>query len=143
MIHRNKWLVAIVVVTALAGWAIGFADAGDSTDPLITLSYLEMRLAALDGSSPSDGTSAFAVLNVQAGQVLTLGGSAEAILRSGRATAFVSDRGGLADVTAGRDLTAGETIPANHLIICPLSDGRGFRFASDSWVMVRGAYTLQ
>lgn len=137
---KALWIIAGVII-ALFGFA--FADAGDTTDPLITLSYLEMRLSSLDTASDGSGAATFAVFKVEAGQELILGASSEAILRSGKAVAVASARGGLADVTTGIDLTEGTIVPTNHLIICPLADGRGFRFQTESWIMVKGGYSLQ
>ncbi|OPL07383.1 MAG: hypothetical protein AVO33_05615 [delta proteobacterium ML8_F1] len=117
----------------------------DTEDPLITLSYLEMRLKELvstGGDAPAD-SGTFEVLEVAEGMSLTLGGGTEAILRAGEARAFVSPKGGIADVTAGRDIGMNEMIPANHHLVNPVADGRGFVFMSRSFVMIRGTYTLQ
>jgi hypothetical protein len=143
----NKSVVIMAIVLLASGAVISaYAEGGDSTDPLITLSYLEMRLEDISvpegvGESVSVGAT-FDVVQVFDGETLTLGKSAEVILRSGKATAFVSERGGLADVTSGIDILKDETIPTNHLIISPLDDGRGFIFHSESWVMVKGDYRI-
>ena len=136
-----KIVMMAIILLGTAMMFSTFAESGDATDPLITLSYLDMRLDEI--TAPSGGGATFNVIQVFDGETLTLGGSAEAILRSGKATAFVSARGGLADVTSGRDLQQGETVPTNHLIICPLDDGRGFEFHSEAWVMVKGDYQIR
>jgi hypothetical protein len=66
------------------------------------------------------------------------------ILRSGIASAVDSGMGGLADVTAGKDIRHGENISQNHLLIVPRDDGRGVRAENNNVVlMVRGGYTIQ
>lgn len=86
----------------------------------------------------------FTTINVAYNQVLTLDNGAEAILRNGNAVIVAEGNVGLVDMTAGRDIRAGESVPRNHLLIAPRTDGRGLRFTSESsWVMVRGSFTLE
>jgi hypothetical protein len=75
------------------------------------------------------------------GQTLIIENGTEIILRSGAAV-VVAGPNGLTDATAGADILNGETVRRNHMIIAPATDGRGIRFTADSWIMVRGAYTL-
>lgn len=103
---------------------------GSAGDPLITRSYLEQYVG-------------IQVVEMSAGQRLTAEAGAEIILRAGRATAVDGPRGGLADVTAGRDLRSGQEISQNHLLIVPRSDGRGVRAVTDVVLMVRGVFTLE
>jgi hypothetical protein len=63
----------------------------------------------------------------------------EMILRGGSATA-VSGINGLCDVTLGEDVVDGMEIKLNHLHIVPGSDGRGMRFTTDSYMMIKGEY---
>jgi hypothetical protein len=86
----------------------------------------------------------FTTINVSYNQVLTLENGAEAILRNGTAIIVADGNVGLVDMTAGRDIRAGESVPRNHLLIAPRTDGRGLRFtAASSWVMVRGGFSLE
>jgi hypothetical protein len=66
----------------------------------------------------------------------------EAVLRSGTAT-VIAGPNGLLDMTAGRDIANGESVNRNHLLIAPRSDGRGMRFTSSAWVMVRGGFSIE
>ena len=50
---------------------------------------------------------------------------------------------GLADTTAGYDLSNNTAMPSNHLLIIPVADGRGVKATSDAIVMVKGGYTVQ
>ena len=143
--HRGKTGIILLIAGLMIGSIAvrSMASVGDSSDPLITLSYLEMRLENLETGSIETIGDGYEVFLVTANQRISFGQSAEVILRSGKASAFVSARGGLADVTAGRDIGENESIPLNHLIICPLADGRGFEFSSDSWIMIKGDYSIE
>ncbi len=144
---KNKKILLFIIVAILSFGAVVYSDAipGTDSDPLITLSYLEMRLENLGQNSEgeeAESSSLYEVLKVDQEDIILLGSSAEIILRAGKAKAFVTDKGGLADVTSGNDIGMDELIPKNHLLICPLDDGRGLVFESESWIMVKGEYTL-
>ena len=83
----------------------------------------------------------FEAVFAENGKVLIADSGTEMILRSGKAVA-VSGMNGMVNVTAGTDIVNGMEIPLNHLLIVPASDGRGMRFAMDSWVMVKGVYSF-
>lgn len=144
---KNSKILLIIIVAGLSFGVAVHSDAlpGTDADPLITLSYLEMRLENLDQNTAegtSNGDSIYEVLKVNPEDIILLGNSAEIILRAGKAKAFVSDKGGLADVTTGKDIGMDEDIPKNHLLICPLDDGRGITIQSEAWIMVKGDYTI-
>lgn len=90
--------------------------------------------------------SKFTVLELQAGQKLIAGASAEIIVRSGKATAIASVNGGLADITAatGKDLSTGQIVPNNHLILVSRDDGRGIKaIANKTFVLFKGTYRIE
>ncbi len=95
-------------------------------------------------SSSTSGTQAvFEVVFAEAGKFVYYGESTEVIVRSGKALAIQSESGGLTDVTAGKDIKANEEVPLNHLIIIPRNDGRGMSIQADSYLMIKGSYTIQ
>lgn len=121
-----------------------------TSDPLVTLSYLEQRIEAFKVyvDNNSQGTAAtnakFEVVEVKAGQtVIFTDASVEFILRSGDATAVASENGGLADLTAGVDLLTGDSIKKNHLMLIPRNDNRGIVAKSDLWIMIKGTYEFR
>jgi Na+-translocating ferredoxin:NAD+ oxidoreductase RNF subunit RnfB len=61
----------------------------------------------------------------------------------GEATVNASNQGGLSDTTAGGDLAQDTNVPANHLLIVPRDDGRGFEATTDVIIMVKGAYEIK
>ena len=135
----------------------GENDPGSENDPLVTLSYIENRLTEFtqnililmnekidDASSSSKGSnSKFQVVNIKEGEKIILSDSAEFILRSGKGAAIASENGGLSDLTEGKDLKDGEAIPLNHHFLIPRDDGRGVSFSTESYIMVKGEYTIK
>ncbi len=151
-------LIGILVGLCLlmAGGLVVFSEPGGSDDPVVTKSYIvdvvipeikayideRFGIAATEGS-PTAHTNAFTVVNVAAGKTVTCEAGTELILRMGQGTIIATTKGGLADTTAGYDLTNGVSMPANHLLVVPVGDGRGFRAESDALVMIKGAYVIK
>ena len=84
----------------------------------------------------------FTIIHVSAGSTVIFYEGAEAILRSGNAV-IVAGENGLVNVTAGADIGNGQRVPANNLLLVPRSDGRGMRFSTDGYIMVKGQYRIQ
>jgi len=101
-----------------------------------------LRNVPAPAGDPEPVSREFIVLNPPAGQVITFDSGTEVILRGGSAVALTGIYNGIPDVTAGVDVRNGESIELNHLMIIPRTDGRGFIFQSESWIMVRGSYTI-
>lgn len=127
-------MLVVAVVIASVGMVTMFADPGDSSDPIITLSYIESVLK---------GKLAFEVVNLKEGDKMVCENGTELILRMGSATINATEKGGLADVTGGLDLRDSEPMPSNHLLIVPVNDGRGITATSQVIVMVKGSYTIE
>lgn len=88
--------------------------------------------------------SGFEVVEVSKGQIVLLGAGSEAIVRSGETVAVSGMYGGLADVTPAKDLTTGQAISNQHLLISARDDGRGIKVHSDvSYMLIRGSYSIQ
>ena len=86
----------------------------------------------------------FTVVEAAKGQRILLGAGAEVIVRSGEALAVQGELGGLADVTAAKDLTGGMQITNQHLLISSRKDGRGLQVVSDVvFHLIRGGYTIE
>ena len=67
----------------------------------------------------------------------------ELILRSGSAFVIAEGINGLQDMTEGVDLEANSTVPLNHLLIVPRTDGRGILIEKSAFIMIRGNYEIQ
>ncbi len=102
---------------------------GSDQDPVVTRSYV-------------DQYTTLQVVSLTAGQQLVADAGAEIILRAGKATAVASS-GGVADLTAGKDLKSGEVIVANHLLLIPRSDGRGLKAGTDLVLIIRGTFIIK
>lgn len=153
------WLGAAAAATVICGAAAVSAQPGDNSDPVVTKSYIDKVVSELkeyvdagaqktqdsgvQAPAASGVSSAYQVLDVLEGQKITLGEGTEFILRAGRGVIFATVQGGIADTTDGKDLSSGEMVPLNHLLIVPRADGRGFTAGTDSVVMVRGSYQIQ
>ncbi|MGE4283098.1 MAG: hypothetical protein AB7G87_05185 [Clostridia bacterium] len=160
------FLFAIIIVFMITGFQIVYgmvAEPGSQEDPIITQSFLEQivvpqiqegfneKIAALaqkveqiEQKNTQSGTGdTFTVVSVKHGQKFIGAAGTEVILRMGKATIIATEKGGLADVTQGIDLANNAAMPANHLLIIPLDDGRGFAAQADILVMAKGTYTIQ
>ena len=133
----KKMLITLLVV-AVAFGTLGtvslFADPGDTTDPIITLSYIEDVLK---------GQLSFKVVNLKKGDVLIGEEGTEVVLRMGSAEIIATEKGGLADLTSGYDLPDGTAMPSNHHLIIPVGDGRGIEAQGTVIVLVKGDYTIE
>ena len=83
----------------------------------------------------------FHIYYVPQGQRIYFEAGAEFILRSGNVSA-VTGQNGFVDITAGRDVLNGETIYHNHLLLVPVTDGRGLHFYTSGWIMIKGGYQV-
>ena len=158
----KKILIFVIVIAVILALPINAAP-GDSSDPIVVLSYLNQRFNELISNynlnkvaehektiaelnekikNISSNTGTLEVVNLKAGQKLIAGAGTELILRAGKATAIASDLGGLSDVTKATDIAHGVDIAPNHLLIVPRSDGRGVLATIDAIFMVRGEYEI-
>ena len=151
-----KFAIIFGLCLAVVGGFAAFSEPGGTDDPVVTQSYIIDTVvpdikAYVDnqlGIAASDGTvtarpSSFVVVNVSAGQSVIGEAGTELILRMGKGTIIATQKGGLADTTAGYDLANGTEMPANHLLIVPVADGRGYKATTDGIVMVKGGYTVR
>ncbi|AOY74835.1 hypothetical protein [Clostridium formicaceticum] len=154
-------IVLIITLAIIAQFVYANSrEPGSSEDPIVTLSYVEQRIQQLKvyiddkaSSSPSPQpqpseepltTSKIDIVFLKIGERLIAEEGAEIILRGGTAVAIDSPSGGLANVTAGRDIQKNQSILPNHLHIVPKSDGRGVRAMDDHVIlMVRGVYRTE
>lgn len=155
--NKIKYILALGIVTVLtAGTIIASGAGGTSEDPVVTKGYIEQivipqvenyvnaKVADVSIGSDGDGTAvSFSIVNMSKGQKIIAAAGTEIILRMGTATIIATQKGGLADTTAGVDLSNGSEMPSNHLLIVPVADGRGIEANSEVIVMIKGGYTLQ
>ncbi len=150
-------LILAFVLTAVLAAGVGAYAAsnyGTSSDPLVTLSYLNEKLTPslmssfqsqvntavnnLDKTTGGAGPAAFEVLSLSKGQTLTGMVGCELLLRSGSA----SCSGEIVDSTGGGTLKAGGAVSANHLYMVS-QDGGGFTVSSaQATILIRGPYAI-
>lgn len=155
-----------MVGVGLGTWAVAAANYGTTSDPLVTLSYLNNKLAPdllgqfqkqldaktaemntslqkqiqeLDAKIDRNGgsSSSFAQVNLQNGQSVNCSAGTEIMLRSGSAQAW-SD---MADLTSGGTLKLGDAMKQNYMYMTPI-DGGGFGASSTSTILIRGSYKI-
>lgn len=149
-----KFKAAFLVCCLLGMSAVVLAEPGGSEDPLITKSYIENhvmpavreyveeKIAGIS-SGGAVANASFEVVEIDAGQKVICSKGAELILRMGSASIIATEKGGLADTTAGFDLSNGTPMPSNHLLIVPVDDGRGIKAETDVIVLIKGGYTIE
>lgn len=149
---RGILIVTVVAVSLLLVIGVAFADTdpvpGSKEDPVVTKSYVDQALGQIKSyvddmlsGAGQGGTSELEVVNLNPGETIILEAGAEIILRAGDATIYSPTPNGLSDVTGGKDLVSGTSVPTNHLLITPRSDGRGVMAKTASVFMVRGQYS--
>jgi uncharacterized protein YlxW (UPF0749 family) len=107
------------------------------------ISTLNTLVDSLSKKTPSSGQKqTFKLVNVKAGKKLLAGTYTQIVLRSGKAKAISGNGGGIADLTSAKELLSGASLGANHLILVPLNDGRGFKAVTDVSVLICGTYTI-
>ena len=151
----KKIKIATIILCLALCFSAVLAEPGGNDDPLISKSYIEnvlmpsikqyveSRIAEVNSGSGTGTSNAFKVVEVKKDQQLICSAGTELILRMGTATIIATEKGGLADTTAGFDLANNAPMPANHLLIVPVADGRGIKATSSVLVMVKGGYTLK
>lgn len=152
----SKIKITAAVLCLLSTFTIVLAEPGSTDDPLISKSYIDTvlmpqikqyvtsKISEVNVESGSVQTaSSFKVIEMNAGQKLICSAGTELILRMGNAEIIATEKGGLADTTAGYDLSNGSQMPANHLLIVPVDDGRGIAALNNVLVMVKGGYEIK
>ena len=157
---KNRWALRLLVLMLLAAALnVTFAMAagvGSSSDPLVTLSYLNTTylntiLGKVDAkittrnqeltAKLSQSSSDFKAVTLAAGKTLTGSQGCEVLLRTGSAACVSVHLPGLVDETAGTSLNGGGALSANHLYLMT-ADGRGVKASSSAVLLVRGSYTV-
>jgi len=150
---KPRIIVPIIAIFLVAATCAVIASPGGSDDPLITLSFINDKLipeikAYIDSKTPggsSDGqnsASTFKLVNVKAGNKIIGHEGTEFVLRMGSGTIIATGNGGVADLTAGVDLTNGSPIPPNHNLLSPINDSRGLYMHTDGIILIKGTYTI-
>ena len=167
-VKKHKLAVIVITIMALICTIVAYAAPGDSSDPLVTLSYItstlmpdidsridakvkqqvDEKLDEIANDSYKEGTSSstdgatYTLVKVKANRKVIGGEGTEFILRMGSGTIIATQSGGVADLTAGVDLPSGTNIPSNHLLVSPKDDSRGLNITSESLILIKGTYTV-
>ncbi len=155
-----------MIGVSLGTWAVAAANYGSSSDPLVTLSYLNSKLTPellqqfqkqldtrtaemtasfqkqiqdLEAKIEKSGGSgaAFVQVNLLNGQSISCSAGTEIMLRSGTAQAW-SD---MSDLTGGGTLKLGDMLKQNYMYMTPY-DGGGLGATGAAALLVRGGYKI-
>ena len=118
-----------------AGYAYGQSQAGPGTpqDPLVTAGWVREQVV--------DKYVKWRTVVLEPGQTLVCQAGTEFVVRApatGCGVVVDPTGNGVPDLTGGVNIKAGQTVPFNHLVSVPASDGRGLKALTRLWVMVRG-----
>lgn len=154
--HNKLFIVLSAILAVMLGAVAVYAatGAGTESDPVVTRSYVDKAVAAVQNSGKTDagkdetagGTSSdsgFQIIEMKAGDHITGYQDTEIIVRSGIVRTSIPGVDGLSDLTSGRDIKNRTTVSNNHLLLVPRSDGRGIVARSQAYVMVKGSYTME
>ena len=155
MKNKLRFKVAAILVCIFSMFVTVLAEPGTDSDPLVSKSYIEnyvlpqlkqyveSRIAEIgSGGGNSDGGAKFTVVEAQQGSRIICAAGSEIVLRMGSAQIIATEKGGLADTTAGYDLGDGTPMPSNHMLIVPVGDGRGIKAETDVILLIKGGYTV-
>lgn len=156
-----KKVLVLTLILLLAFSTVIFAAPGDTSDPIVVLSYLNEQIETLiskykledidemqkqidnlDSSGGSSSGMALEIVEIRDGEKIIAGSGSELILRGGEAVIIGSEMGGISDVTMGTDFVSGMSVVPNHLMIVPRDDGRGVYAEEYAIFMVRGTYEV-
>ena len=126
--------VTVIMLVCLAATYIVYAQPGTANDPVVTLSYIQEIFKP---------EMTFKVVEVPAGKSVYGEAGTEFVLRSGKGSIIATSKGGVADLTSGKDLKNESIVPLNHHLVVPISDGRGLKLTAESLVMIKGGYTIK
>ena len=154
----------LLVLTALTLCVSADGAYSSEEDPLVSLSYVNDVLApeimaqvmarieteyVKIGDISAVAAGSYTLVTLSKAQTLMANSCCEVILLDGKATAVVTSSqnvnagAGICDLTAGGVVVNDGALPANHYLVIPKADGRGFVVASDTAnILVRGEYSI-
>ena len=137
---KTAVLLAVGAAVFFAGKRVGAATSqpGSQSDPLVTLSYLEKRLAE-GGIVSGTGSVSFEEVSLVSGEKLTLYDGAEAVVIRGNGTVFGS---GLISLTGGELFKEGTSVVLYSDYLAAGS-GCGIKASGTMRVYVKGGYTRE
>jgi len=160
-LKKFKKVLIFVIVLALVLTVSIFAAPGDSSDPIVVVSYLNQQLnnliqnyklenvpdmqAQLDKlqAGSSGGTASLEIVEINAGEKLICSAGTELILRTGEAFVIGNSLGdGISNITMGKNFADGMSFPKDNLLLIPRDDGRGAYTNDYALFMVRGEYKI-
>ena len=139
-VNYKKFL--ILAICGIMIFAVGIIvgaqttdEAGSVNDPLVTKSYLDMRLQNITGGENASYTK----VTLSKGKVLVGKEGTEIMLYQGNATAYSTSKG-VVNITVGELAENGTALGKYCVYVAPDADS-GIKAESDIIVFVKGAYS--
>lgn len=134
---KKKWMLGIVLSVVLvfgAGVAVGAAgtEPGSNSDPLITKSYLDSRMANVTAEC------SYQEVTLSKGKKLVCPKGTQIVLISGSAQTTAS----LSDITVGQRVAKNKAVSANHSCLVT-KDSTGVKASKSCTLFVAGEYKIQ
>ena len=168
-IKRHLFSAALALSLLLAGAGAAFATAGDASDPLISLSYLQKvilpeifnqfdtkvqtkqteletslsnQITQYKTEMGNPNSASFTLITLSKGQTLKPGVGCELLLRIGSATVNAANFPALVDVSNGSTINSGASLTKNCLYMATI-DGHTITPTADTVkLLVRGNYSI-
>lgn len=151
----------MVLVLFVIGLTSTLGANGTEADPLISKSYLDLKLKELRtelqglkqeiakkpsndsvDEGPQTAGRVFKPLRLDPGAKIYFNEGTEFIMRVGEASAIDPTSNGIPNLTTGTSLLDGGKVPKNNLFVSPRDDGRGLVCHIEVWLLVKGDYSV-
>lgn len=134
---KTKLIICMLLVLCFifgAGYAVGAATAepGSNGDPLVSKSYLENRISAVEKQSGLQSVT------ISKGKQLVCSKGAQLVVISGS----VKATGALSDITDGKRIAKNKTVSNDHSVVV-VKDKTGIKATKSAVVFVAGSYTIK
>ena len=146
---RKKILIAVIAVALMLAafktgmvFGAGSSAPGSQGDPLVTLSYLESRLAGLSGGSSSAVSSdgGFSRVSLTKGQSLVISDGGELVVYSGSGTVLGTT--GMLSLSDSQMFPAG-TSAVLYAHFLGIGSSSGVKASGDMTIYVKGGYRIE
>ena len=146
---RKKIIIAVIAVALMlavfrTGMAFGAGSAvpGSQGDPLVTLSYLESRLAGISGggTSVSSSDGGFSRVSLTKGQSLVISDGGELVVYSGNGTVLGTT--GMLSLSDSQMFPAG-TSAVLYAHFLGIGSASGVKASGDMTIYVKGGYRIE
>lgn len=118
-------------------------DNSDLTKKVFQLSVKVEELANAVKNIKAPAVPQYQLYKLLKGKQMTPAPGTELIVRTGAVRAVKGRNGNILDLTLGTEVGNTSNLPINRLLLAHMDDGRGIKALKDSWILVKGKYTVK